>query len=150
LWVGKQIDTASAVAYIVVQLLGGIVAGFALSFVLGGTGTGLGATVLADGVTPMQGFFLELVLTFFLVNAVFNTAVSGKVGNLAPIAIGMTLTLSILMGGPLTGASLNPARTLGPAIATGNFADIWLYLVGTPIGGILAALLYMNLLKPEE
>lgn len=77
---------------------------------MGGTETGLGATVLADGVTPMQGFFLELVLTFFLVNAVFNTAVSGKVGNLAPIAIGMTLTLSILMGGPLTGASLNPAR----------------------------------------
>jgi aquaporin Z len=60
----------------------------------------------------------------------------------APLAIGLTLTFCILMGGPLTGASLNPARTIGPAIASGNFSDIWLYIVGPVVGGILAALLY--------
>lgn len=149
LWVGKQIDSASAVAYIVVQIIGGIVGGYVLLFLLGSESS-LGATVLADGVTPIQGFVLEAILTFFLVNAVFNTAVSGKAGNFAPIAIGLTLALSILMGGPLTGASLNPARTIGPAVASLNFADIWLYIVGPVVGGVVAALLYTNLLKPES
>jgi aquaporin Z len=147
LWVGRQIEAATAIAYILVQLLGGIAGAFLLRFVLGGTGSGLGATVLASGVSPLQGFILELILTFLLVNTVYNTAVSGKVGHIAPLAIGMTLTLSILMGGPLTGASLNPARTLGPAVASGQFAHLWVYLIGTPLGGVLAALLYRNLLK---
>ncbi len=150
LWVGKQIDTASAVAYIVIQIIGGIVGAAALAFVLGGVDTGLGATVLADGVSPVQGLVLETILAFLLVNVIFNTAVSGKAGNFAPIAIGLTLTLNILMGGPLTGASFNPARTIGPAIISGNFADIWLYIVGPVLGGVLAALLYNNLLKPED
>jgi aquaporin Z len=149
LWVGKQIDTASAIGYIIVQLLGAIVAGYVLLFLLG-SDSSLGATVLADGVSPLQGLVLETILAFLLVNVIYNTAVSGKAGNFAPIAIGLTLTLNILMGGPLTGASFNPARTLGPAIAGGNFADIWLYLVGPVVGGILAALLYLNLLKPES
>jgi glycerol uptake facilitator-like aquaporin len=131
-------------------LLGGIVAGFALSFLLSGLGTNLGATVLADGITPVQGLVIETILTFFLANAVLNADVSGKAGIGAPIAIGLTLALSILMAGPLTGGSLNPARTIGPAIASGNFADIWLYIIGPPIGAILAALLYTNLLKPPD
>jgi len=149
LWVGKQIDTASAVAYIVVQIIGGIVGGYVLLFLLGSEST-LGATVLADGVTPLQGFVLEAILTFFLVNVVYNTAVSGKAGNFAPIAIGLTLTLSILMGGTLTGASLNPARTIGPAVASLNFAYIWVYILAHVVGGVVAALLYTNLLKPES
>lgn len=150
LWVGKQIDIVTAVAYVVAQLLGGIVAGFALSFLIGHIAPGLGATVLADGVSPLQGLVLEAILTFFLVNAVFHTAVSGKAGSAAPLAIGLTLTLVILMGGPLTGASVNPARTIGPAVASGNFADIWLYIVGPIVGGIVAAALYTGLLKPGD
>ncbi len=150
LWVGKQIDTASAVAYIVLQLIGGIVGALVLAFVLGGTESGLGATELMGGITPLQGLVVETILTFFWVNAVFNTTVSGKAGNFAPIAIGLTLTLSILIGGPLTGGSLNPARTIGPAVVSGNFANIWLYLVGPILGAVLAALLYMGLLKPED
>lgn len=149
LWVGKQIDSASAVAYIVVQIIGGIVGGYVLLFLLG-SDSSVGTTVLADGVTPIQGFVLEAILTFFLVNAIFNTVVSGKAGNFAPIAIGLTLTLSILMGGPLTGASLNPARTIGPAVASLNFADIWVYVLAHVVGGVVAALLYTNWLKPES
>ena len=147
LWVAREIKTASAAAYILVQLLGGILAGYTLSFVLGGPGGGLGATVLASGVSPLQGLVLEAILTFFLVNTVLNAGVSGKAGDLAGLAIGLTLALSILMGGPLTGASLNPARTLGPAVATSNYADIWLYFVGPALGGVLAALLYTSLFK---
>ena len=149
LLVAKQIDAARAVAYIIVQLLGGIAGAFALRFVLGGSDSGLGATVLADGVSTTQGVFLETVLTFLLVNTILNAAVSGKAGGHAGLAIGMTLVMAILMGGPLTGASLNPARTLGPAIATGNFADIWLYFVGPILGGVIAALLYNTVLKED-
>ncbi|MFQ5576194.1 MAG: aquaporin [Anaerolineae bacterium] len=152
LWAGKQIDTATAAAYVVAQLLGGIVAGLMLAFVLSGvpSAAGLGATVLAPGVTPLQGLVVETILTFLLVNAVFNTAVSGKAGNAAGAAIGLTLALVILMGGPLTGASVNPARTLGPAVASGNYSDIWLYFVGPALGGILAALLYNGVLKEKS
>ncbi len=150
LWVGKQIDAASAVGYIIVQLIGGTLGAFALRSVLGGTASGLGATTLAVTVTPAQGFVVEMILTFLLVNSIFNTAVSGKAGNAAPVAIGMTLVLAILMGGPLTGASLNPARTLGPAIATGNFANLWLYFVAPTLGAVLAALLYNGVLKGER
>jgi len=150
LWAGKQIDAATAAAYIVVQLIGGILGAFALRSVLGGAASGLGATVLAPTVTPVQGFVVELLLTFFLVNTIFNTAVNGKAGNLAPVAIGFTLVFAILMGGPLTGASLNPARTLGPAIMTGNFANLSIYMIAPPLGAILAALLYQIVLKPEK
>ena len=150
LWVAKQIDIVTATVYIVVQLLGAIVAGFALNFVLSNAGTDLGVTILANGVTPMQGLVLETILTFFWVNAVLNTAVSGKAGNAAPVAIGLTLTLAMLMGGPLTGGSLNPARTLGPAIASGVFNNIWLYLAGPIVGAVLAAILYTDLLKASD
>jgi aquaporin Z len=150
LWVGKQVDTMTAALYIVVQLVGGIVGALMLSVVLGGADSGLGATNLAADVSPIQGVIVEAILTFLLVNAIFNTAVSGKAGNLASVAIGLTLALAIMMGGPLTGASLNPARTLGPALIAGNFADIWLYFVGPILGSIAAALLYMNLLKPQD
>ena len=149
LFLGKQIDAMNAIGYIVVQLIAAIVAAAALAFVLGGTESGLGVTVLADGVSPMQGIVVEIILTFFLVNAVYHTAVSGKAGNFAGLAIGCTLICLILMGGPLTGASLNPARTIGPAVIAGNYADLWLYFVGPILGGVLAAAVYVGLLKPE-
>jgi aquaporin Z len=155
-WVARQISPRDAGLYIVVQLLGGIAGGLLLRFVLGGPETGLGATVLAENlaigdvsisVTPLAGLVLEIILTFFLANAVLNTAVAGRGGDVAALAIGLTLTFCILMGGPLTGASLNPARTIGPAIATGIFSDIWLYIVGPVVGGILAGILYNAQLK---
>ena len=109
----------------------------------------LGATVLAEGISPFQGLVLETILTFFLVNTILNAATSGKAGNLAGLAIGFTLISCILIGAPLTGASLNPARTLGPAVASGNYADIWLYFVGPLLGATIAALLYDRLLKEK-
>ena len=163
LWVGGQIEAARAVGYIVVQLLGGIAGAMTLRLLATRTGgradSGLGATVLAKAVpvgdaivtmTPAAGFFVEAILTFFLVNTIFNAAVSGKAGNLAGLAIGMTLIFCILMGGPLTGASLNPARTIGPAVVTGNYADLWVYIVGPIAGGVIAALLYEGALAPEK
>jgi len=159
-WAAGEMGLGKAVSYIIAQLVGGILAGYALLAVLGSPDVGnLGATLLAQDlsagggtvtITPGQGFFLEATLTFFLVNAVLHGAVAGKAGNLAGLAIGLTLTLSILLAGPLTGGSLNPARTLGPAMAANNYADLWVYLVGTPVGGIVAALIYRFVLREKR
>lgn len=149
LWAGRQVDTARAVGYIVAQILGGIAGAFLLKTVAGPNASSLGVTTLAPGIDPAMGMVIELVLTFFLVNTIYNAAVSGKAGNMAGAAIGLTLVFAILMGGPLTGASLNPARTLGPAIASGVFDNVWVYLVGPPLGGILAAILYRTVLAEK-
>ena len=149
LLIAGEIRIAAAVGYWIVQFLGGILGAVVLNAVLPEAGD-LGVTILGENVTSTQGLIVEIVLTFFLVNTIFNTAVSGKAGNFAGLAIGLTLVLSILMGGPLTRASLNPARTLGPAIVSGNYADIWLYFVGPAIGAVLAALLYIGVLKDKD
>ena len=158
-WAAGKMEASRAVAYIVVQLIGGILGAFALRYALGGTETGLGATMLAQGldvggtsitIAPAVGVFIEAILTFFLVNTVLNAAVSGKGGAQAGLAIGFTLVFAILAGGPLTGASLNPARTLGPAVAAGNFANLWVYFVGPILGGIVAALLYRGAFEPRD
>ena len=154
-----KIDAARAFSYIVFQIAGGIVGALALRWVLGGPETGLGATTLARDlsvgntlitITPAVGLFLEAILTFFLVNTIMNAGISGKATIPGGLAIGFTLVFCILMGGPLTGASLNPARTIGPALATGNFADLWVYLVGPVLGGIAAGLLYKMVFEEER
>jgi MIP family channel proteins len=137
-----------ATGYIVSQLIGGIAGALLLRVVLGGAATGLGMPQLAHGlmlgatsltITPAAGFAIEATLAFFLVTVVLSTAVAGRAGNLAPLAIGMTLTLNIIMGGALTGAPFNPARALGPMVATGNFVDAWLYMIAPLVGAIVAA-----------
>jgi aquaporin Z len=90
---------------------------------------------------------IEAVLAFFLITVVLSTAVAGSAGNLAPLAIGMTLTLNIIMGGALTGAAFNPARALGPMVATGNFTDAWLYVTAPLVGAVVAALIHIGLTR---
>ena len=154
--IAGEIEFAVAIGYWIVQFLGGILGAVLLNVILPNPGD-LGVTILtteANGgtftVTATQGLIVEIILTFFLVNTIFNTAVSGKAGNFAGLAIGVGLMFCIVMGGPLTRASLNPARTLGPAIVSGNYADIWLYFVGPLVGAILAALLYIGVLKDKR
>jgi MIP family channel proteins len=145
-----------AIGYIVSQLIGGVAGALLLRSVLGGAATGLGLPALAHNlalgatsltVTPAAGFLIEAMLGFFLVTVVLSTAVAGRAGSLAPLAIGMTLTLNILMGGALTGAAFNPARALGPMVATGNFSDAWLYLTAPIVGAIAAAILHTGLAR---
>jgi aquaporin Z len=145
-----------AAGYIVSQLIGGIAGVLFLSTVLGGAGTGLGTPALAHDlalgattltITPAQGFMIEAVLAFFLVTVVLSTAVAGRAGSLAPLAIGMTLTFNIIMGGALTGAAFNPARALGPMVVTGNFADVWLYMAAPIVGAVVAAMLHIGLAR---
>jgi MIP family channel proteins len=148
--------SGEAAGYIVSQLIGGIAGALFLSTVLGGTATGLGTPALAHNlalgattltITPAQGFMIEAALAFFLITVVLSTAVAGRAGSLAPLAIGMTLTLNIIMGGALTGAAFNPARALGPMVVTGNFTDVWLYMAAPIVGAIVAAMLHAGLAR---
>lgn len=149
-WAAGKIDTARAFSYVFFQLLGGVVAAFTLAWVLGSRQGNLGATLLADGVSPVVGVVLEAILTFFLVNTVMNAGISGKATIPGGLAIGFTLTFCILMGGPLTGGSLNPARSLGPAVASGNFANLWVYFVGPILGGVVAGVLYKAVFEERK
>ena len=150
LLIAGEIEFVAAIGYWIVQFLGGILGAVLLNALLPNPGD-LGVTILSEGVTPVQGLFIEIVLTFFLVNTIFNTAVSGKAGNFSGLAIGLALIACIFMGGPLTRASLNPARTLGPAVFSMDpqWDNIWLYFVGPCVGAVFAALLYIGVLKDK-
>ena len=147
-WVTRRIETLGAVVYWVAQFGGAVVAALALRWLYpSGTLTHGVPAVATSVISPGEAMVLEAILTFFLVNAVMNAGISGKATIPGGLAIGLTLTFCILMGGPLTGASLNPARSIGPAVATGDFTNLWVYLVGPAIGGLAAGLLYKSLFE---
>jgi MIP family channel proteins len=148
-----RINPATAVIYWTCQFLGGVTAAYLLAYLIG-TDSGLGQTIgsLTPG-TPTAGplasaartITLEAVLTFFLVASVFASGVFEKNGMLSGVAIGLVLTMDILVGGTLTGASMNPARTFGPALVMRTQVDMayyWMYLIGPFIGATVAALAY--------
>ena len=95
-------------------------------------------------------FFLEMIMAFLLATVVLQAAVRGKAGNLAGLAIGLTLAGLILGGGAISGASINPARTLGPAIVAGNLNQVVFYIAGTVIGAALAALVSSQILGMKD
>ncbi len=129
--------------YIAAQVGGAIAAGYCLLWLFGGPVNHLGATLVdTHRITYGGAFVLEAIGTFFLVNTVVHTAVRGAAGRMAPFAIGMTVAVCILMFGALTGGSVNPARTIGPAVVTGLYNGIGVYLVAQLMGGTLAGLLY--------
>ena len=158
-----NIKWLDAAVYWVAQFAGAALAAFALrSFftplqadLMNSTAT-TGALIARE--LPYHALALEALLTFFLVNTVLHTVVDGKAGLFAGLAIGMTLVMAILAGGPLTGASLNPARSFGPAIFTSvmvsgtpdyqNYLLYLIYFVGPFFGSILAVSLY-QFLKSE-
>ena len=115
--------------------------------------THLGAPGLSSGITVWQGVVIEMVLTFFLVWVIFASAADpgGSFKSIAGLAIGLTITMGVLMGGPLTGAALNPARAFGPELLSRHWSDAWIWYVGPFLGGALAALAYEYLyLRPPR
>ena len=144
-----KIGWVDAVGYWIAQFGGAIVASLILCWLIGKE-TGLGATTGSLTVgDPLKVVVIEGLLTFLLVSAVYRSGIDNKNGNMAGVAIGFVLTADILMGGPLTGASMNPARTLGPAIVTGNTSYVWMYFVGQFGGAVLAWIAY-NLTSSED
>jgi aquaporin TIP len=111
------------------------------------------ATPHAGAFGAGKGFVLEAILTFFLVWAVWATAVDprGAFKAIAGLAIGLTITIDVLMGGPLTGAAMNPARAFGPEVVSGMWGEGWIYYVGPALGALVAAFLYDYLyLRPTQ
>jgi aquaporin-4 len=154
----KKIGVLDGIGYIVFQIIGGIIAAFSLKAILPELGAKVNFGVQGGpsefiGNSAMSGFALELVFTFFLVTVIFMTAVHKKApAGMYGLAIGGMVFLLHLVGVPLTGASMNPARTLGPAIASGYWDFHWIYWAGPIIGGIIAALImnYIFVKKAES
>jgi MIP family channel proteins len=141
----RRIEPMMGALYVVAQLLGAIAAGYALKALtpdqLFEAVRGGGQSIALE-ITGAQAFFLELIATFFLVFAVFGTAVDPQAPKVGGFAIGLTVAADILAIGPLTGGSMNPARSLGPAVASGVFEGQAIYWAGPIVGGLAAALIY--------
>ncbi len=147
LWVARRIGTGEGAAYVVTQLVAGIAGAGLLRWVVPESfwqPAALGATLVRPELSDAQAITIEAVLTFFLVWVVFATAVDpeGSFNKVAGLAIGFVIAMDIMMGGPLTGGSMNPARSLGPAVAAAEYAGLWVYFIGPVIGATLAALAY--------
>ena len=151
--VTRRIDVGMAGVYIIAQIIGAIAAAYLLKFTFPVTlfeATRGGGQSLAIQITGTQGFILEFIATFFLVLVVFGTAVDPKAPRIGGLAIGFTVAADILAIGPITGASMNPARSFGPAVASGVFEAQVIYWAAPIAGAIVAALLYDFLFLRRE
>jgi aquaporin TIP len=149
--VARKIYLLPALSYIVAQFAGATAGSLLVMLVVPGDGGSLGGTVLAPAVGAGSGLLLETILTFILVFVIFATAFNPRSSSaIAPVAIGITLVADHLLGVPLTGASMNPARSFGPALVAGQWADHWVYWVGPFLGGILAAVVCQRIYLPKE
>jgi MIP family channel proteins len=149
IWVTRRISTFEALAYWVAQLAGGTAAALILRRLpvdVWGP-VQLGTPDLAIGITRANGIIFEAVMTFFLVFVVFATAVDekGAFNKVAGFAIGLSITMGALFGGPFTGAALNPARAFGPALASNHWNNHSVYWLGPLLGGLVAGWLYDTL-----
>src|SRR6266513_3495277 len=144
LLIGGHTTLPKAVRYWIAQLLGGFVAALICLGLFGRDVVVTGTPQLAINLSGMQGILVEAILTFFLVFVIHGTAVDqrGRSAGVAGFAIGATITLDILFGGPLTGAAMNPARVFGPALAAWFWHDHYVYWIGPLIGGALGGFVY--------
>jgi MIP family channel proteins len=159
LWAGGKIGAIKGAAYIVAQLVGATVAALFLVQIFDNSTVDLASAVPAvnysdDGdliiVGKQNAFIMEVILTFFLVYVIYGVAVDSRGAHaIAPLAIGLTITMDILVGGPLTGAAMNPARHFGPALVEGEWTDAWLYWVAPIAGGVLASVVYSYIMIPR-
>lgn len=135
-------------AYVGSQLLGAILGAFTLRFLFGLTAN-LGATVPSGD--PLQAFGMEILLTAALMFVITSVATDSRAPTLlAALAIGSTVALDALWGGPISGASMNPARSFGPALVSGTWSHQWIYWLGPIIGAGLGTYLYQLVRLPEE
>jgi MIP family channel proteins len=141
--------------YVAAQLVGAVLAALATWLTFGGVGArseaSLAATYPASGVGDLQAFIVEILITFILVFVVMAVATDERApAAIAPIAVGFALAVGVFIAGPVTGGSVNPARSLGPMIVAGDLTSVWLYILGPIIGGALGALLYDRFMAQTE
>lgn len=134
--VARRFPLAQAAPYIIAQLAGASLASLTLRFLFPGDIT-LGTTLPAG--SDMQSFILELLLTYFLMLVILQVSHGSKeTGLMAGIAIGATVGLEALFAGPICGASMNPARSIAPALVSGNIQHLWIYIAAPILGAITA------------
>ena len=148
-WVTRRLSTVDTVLYTIAQLAGAVSAAYLLRRLpvdIWGP-VQLGTPDLANGISRTNGMIFEAILTFFLVLVVFATSVDERVtpDRFAGFAVGLTVSVGVLFGGPLTGAALNPARAFGPALAGNHWTNHGVYWIGPLAGGVLAGWLYDTL-----
>jgi aquaporin Z len=132
----KKFKAKQVTPYIISQLAGAFLASFVLNYLFP-TNEFLGTTIPSG--TPLQSFILECILTFFLMLVIIHVATGSKEqGMFAGLAIGSTVLLEAMFAGPVSGASMNPARSLAPAIVSGHMEHLWVYLTATILGAALA------------
>ncbi|HEY6192492.1 MAG TPA: aquaporin [Bacteroidota bacterium] len=152
-WVGGKISSKTAGLYAISQLAGGVFGALAVKAIFPASSVELakfGTPLLAPDIGVGAGIFMETILTFFLMLVIYGTAIDARAPKMAGLFIGLTITLDILAGGPLTGASMNPARTFGPALVGGYWENHIVYWIGPLLGAGLAALLYKGILGKQE
>jgi len=149
-WIAGQIPGRRALSYILAQLIGGLGAAWALRAVFpSAVSPTLGRPALGAGIDPIVAVGIEAVLTVVLLTAVFGTAIDPRGPKVGGLAIGFAVAADILMGGPLTGAAMNPARWFAPAAVTGVWDNSFVWILGPLIGAALAALAYRYFFLPE-
>ena len=137
-WVAKRFNVKEVIPYIVAQCVGALLAAYLLHFLFPLNET-LGAS-LPSG-SWQQSFIFEALLTFLLMFVILNVSTAAKEkGIMAGAAIGATVGLEAMFAGPICGASMNPARSLGPAIVSGHTEYLWVYMVATTFGALLAVM----------
>lgn len=151
LWLAGKLPLGGLIGYVIAQVLGALAATAMILAALPEQvrAVSLGTPALAPGVGVGSAIVLEAVLTFFLVFTVYGTAVDRRAPRVGGLFIGLSVTMGILVAGPVTGAALNPARHLGPALMAGGefLAQAWLYWLAPLLGGAAAALLYRWVLE---
>jgi MIP family channel proteins len=141
--VGRHFPASRVVPYWLAQAAGAIAAAAMLRITLGNA---LGVAVTQPSAGVGQALAWEGVLTFFLMLVIVAVATDTRVvGQGAAVAIGSAVAMGALVGGPVSGASMNPARSLGPALVSGDLSDLWIYLVAPPVGAVVAVLVYRHL-----
>ena len=140
----KKVGPTRGLMFVAAQLVGAVAGALLLlATIPEAADTNLGAHALGTEVSVGMGLLMEVAVTFVLVFVIFATAVDPRgMGNLAPLAIGLTVLVGHLVAVPITGASMNPARSFGPALVAGEWTDQWIYWVGPLLGGAIAGLLY--------
>ncbi len=143
--VTRNIKALDAGVYIIAQILGATVGALLLVLLLpsaAGMAVHYGTPALGSGVGIIQGIALEAVMTAFLVFMVFGTAVDKRAPKVGGFGVGLVVVLDVIVGGSLTGAAMNPARAIGPALVSLSFANWYVYWIGPIIGAVVAALIY--------
>ncbi|KAK2642574.1 hypothetical protein Ddye_024337 [Dipteronia dyeriana] len=127
-------------AYISAQVLGSTVASGTLRLIFNGKQDHFVGTVPAG--TDMESFVIEFVITFYLMFVISGVADNRTIGELAGLVVGATILVNVFVGGPISGASMNPARSLGPAIVSNQYKGIWIYMVSPVFGAVSGAWFY--------